>query len=217
MLTIWLSGLLDYASLESLKTHKDALQLLADEYPVLGPLAFILGYAVVVALSLPVASLLTLLGGFLFGSVWGTAAVVLGATAGATTLFLIARSSLGETLRQKAGPLYKRVAKDMEESHASYLLFLRLVPLFPFVLVNILPALFQVRLLTYIWTTVVGILPGSFIYVNLGTALGDINTLSDLISKQTLLAFGLLGVLALMPVMLKKMKGFKNGRKTKAL
>ena len=203
----WASGLMELVSLDAIKQQRGELLSLVEAHPVLSVLAFVAIYAGAVALSLPVATVLTLLGGFLFGSLLGTVAIVTGATLGATILFLIARSALGETLRDKCGSLYDKVAANMEENAISYMLFMRLVPLFPFFLVNIVPALFNVRLIPYVLTTMIGIIPGTFVYANVGRELGTIDSLGDLASPQTLMAFTLLGLFALIPMIYKKIKG----------
>jgi len=208
----YMTGLHHYLSLERLQMQKTLFQEYAHEKPLLSGLIFMGAYAGAVALSLPVATLLTLLGGFLFGAWWGTFYVITGATAGASVIFLIARSALGAALREKAGALYKKVGANMQENAVGYMLFMRLVPVFPFFLVNIVPALFNVRLRVYVLTTFFGILPGTFVYVNLGTALGEIDALEELVSGKTLLAFALLGMFALVPTLYKKMKEKKNGR-----
>ncbi|GJL85648.1 MAG: hypothetical protein DHS20C02_14230 [Micavibrio sp.] len=197
-------------SLESLQEQKARFQGYTDSNPVLSAIGFLGLYAGAVSLSLPIATLLTLLGGFLFGKWLGTFLVVSGATIGACVIFTIAKSSLGNTLREKAGSLYDKIAQNMTENAAGYLLFMRLVPLFPFVLVNIVPALFNVPLRVFALTTFIGILPGTFVYVNVGETLGDIESLGDLVSTQTLLAFGLLGVFALIPTLYKQWKEKKS-------
>lgn len=206
----WASGLMDIVNLETIKAQRGHLLEMVATYPVLSVVVFIALYAVAVALSLPIATMLTLLGGFLFGSWLGTAAIVTGATAGATILFLIARSAVGETLREKAGPLYNKVAANMEKNAFGYMLFMRFMPLFPFFLVNIVPALFNVRLLPYVITTFIGIIPGTFVYANVGRELGTIESLGDLASPQTLIAFSLLGLFALIPTLYKQIKGKKQ-------
>lgn len=208
--TSWVSGLMDMINLEAIKAQRGQLQDMVAAHPVLSVAGFTALYAAAVALSLPIATVLTLLGGFLFGRWLGTAAIVTGATVGATILFLIARSAVGDTLRQRAGPLYNKVAANMERNAVSYMLFMRLVPLFPFFLVNIVPALFGVRLLPYILTTFFGIIPGTFVYANVGRELGTIESLSDLASPQTLIAFTLLGLFALIPTIYRQIKGHKK-------
>lgn len=207
---IWASGLMDMINLETIKAQREQLLEIVAAHPFLSIVAFVTLYAAAVALSLPIATMLTLLGGFLFGRWLGTAAIVIGATTGATILFLIARSAVGDTLRKKAGPLYNKVATNMEKNAFGYMLFMRFMPLFPFFLVNIVPALFNVRLLPYVLTTFIGIIPGTFVYANVGRELGTIESLSDLASPQTLIAFTLLGLFALIPTIYKQIKGRKK-------
>jgi len=199
-----------YLSLEQIQAQKEQFKDYIDAHPILSPLLFVGIYALCVALSLPIATLLTLLGGFLFGLVQGTLLVVTGATIGATILFIIAKTSLGTTLREKAGKLYEKIEGNMKENAVGYLLFMRLVPLFPFVAVNVVPALFNIPLRIFVLTTFFGIIPGSAVYVYFGQQLGEINTLSDLISPKVLLAFGLLGVFAILPTFYKQFKNRKS-------
>ncbi len=206
------SGLHEKISLQILQDNRDDLLQSVSDNPFLTAFGFISVYIIFVALSLPAATLLTLTGGFLFGSVLGTIYVVSAATIGATIIFLIAKTSLGQVLREKAGRLYKIVEVNMNENAIGYLLFMRLVPIFPFFLVNILPALFNVRLRVFILTTFFGIIPGSFVFVNLGKQLATIENLKDLVSIQTLLAFALLGFFALIPTLYQQLK--KRGKKS---
>jgi uncharacterized membrane protein YdjX (TVP38/TMEM64 family) len=199
-------GLHEQISLKLLQDNKEELLSAVAEHQIITALIFIATYIVFVALSLPAATLLTLSGGFLFGTWLGTLYTVMGATIGATILFYIAKTSLGAALREKAGGLYKRVEGNMKENAVGYLMFMRLVPVFPFFLVNIVPALFNVKPRIFILTTFFGIMPGSFVFVNLGKQLATIESLNDLASTQTLLAFALLGFFALIPTLYKQFK-----------
>jgi len=209
MAAAFATGVHEKLSFETLQAHKGALLENVGAHPVLSSLAFMGAYILSVALSLPIATVLTLAGGFLFGKWLGTLFVVSAATIGAAIIFLIAKTSLGETLREKAGSLYNRIEGNMQDNAAGYLLFMRLVPLFPFFLVNIVPALFNVKLRVFVLTTFFGIIPGSFVFVNVGEQLGEIEALGDLVSKETLLAFALLGVFALIPTLYKQFKNRK--------
>jgi uncharacterized membrane protein YdjX (TVP38/TMEM64 family) len=207
MIVVFASGLHEKISLQVLQDNKEAMLNAVEAHPVVTALSFMAIYIVFVALSLPAATLLTLTGGFLFGTWLGIFYVVTAATIGATILFFIAKTSLGEVLRKKAGGLYTRVEGNMKDNAVGYLLFMRLVPIFPFFLVNIVPALFNVKARVFILTTFFGIIPGSFVFVNLGKQLATITDLGDLVSKQTLLAFLLLGLFALIPTIYKQIKG----------
>lgn len=202
-------GLHEHLSFEALQGQKENFLAQVEVHPVLSALAFIGIYIAAVALSLPVATALTLAGGFLFGKWLGTFLVVCAASIGASIIFMVAKTSLGETLREKAGGIYKKIEGNMQDNAVGYLLFMRLVPLFPFFLVNIVPALFNVPLRVFVLTTFVGIIPGSFVFVNVGERLGELEALSDLVSKETLLAFALLGVFALIPTLYKQFKNRK--------
>ena len=162
-----------------------------------------------VALSLPIASLLTLLSGVLFGVVQGTIFVVIAATTGATIIFIVAQTSLGRTLRMRAGKFYQKIEANMNDNAVGYLLFLRLVPIFPFFVVNVVPALFNVKLRVFLLSTFFGIIPGSAAYVYFGQQLGEIETMGDLASPELMLAFILLGMFALIPTLYKQFKNRK--------
>ena len=169
-------------------------------------------YAAVVAFSLPGGAIMTITGGFLFGTGLGTAWVVLSATLGATILFVIARTSLGDPLRAKAGPWLKKMENGFQENGLSYLLVLRLKPLFPFFVVNLVPAFLGVHLRTYVIGTLVGIVPGSFVYATVGTGLGSIFdqneafTATGILTPEIVTALVGLSLLSLLPVAYKKIK-----------
>ena len=139
-------------------------------------LAYIGLYIVAVALSLPGAAFLTVAGGFLFGLAVGASAAVVGATVGATIIFLVARTALGEPLLRRAGPRAEQLAKGFREDAFSYLLFLRLVPAFPFFLVNLVPAFAGVRLRPFLAATALGIIPAALVYAFAGTGLDSVIT-----------------------------------------
>jgi uncharacterized membrane protein YdjX (TVP38/TMEM64 family) len=155
---------------------------------------------------------LSITGGFLFGTVWGAVHSVLSATLGATLLFLIAKTSVGDPLRATAGPWLQKMQAGFQENALSYLLVLRLVPLFPFFVVNLVPAFLGVALSTYILGTFVGIIPGAFVYASVGAGLGSLfeagGTFSakGILTPQILMALIGLAVLALIPVVYKKRK-----------
>ena len=169
------------------------------------------------ALSVPGAVFLTLLGGYLFPQPFSTIYVVFSATCGATLIFLAARTALKEILKKKAGPFLQKMEKGFQENAVSYLLFLRFVPLFPFWLVNIAPAFFRVSLITFVWTTLVGIFPGSLVFTLAGGGLEKILennetfSITTIFNTQIKIALVLLGIIALVPIIWKKFK--KNNSK----
>lgn len=203
-----------HLSLESVRAHRDALLAFADaHFATALALAFVV-YAGATALSLPGALVLSLAVGFVFGRWVGTALVVVAATVGATLVFLAARYLFADAARRRLGSVGAKINAGFTDNAFSYLLFLRLVPLFPFFLVNLAPAFTSIPLRTYVLATAIGIVPGTFVYVNLGQALGRIDSLSGLASRETLAAFALLGVAALAPVAWKKWRARTVQRET---
>lgn len=196
-----------FLSLDTVKANRDALVAFAQRHFLAALALAFLVYAGATALSLPGGLVLSLTMGFVFGRWVGTALVVVAATVGATLVFLAARYLFADAARKRLGALGQRINAGFTDNAFSWLLFLRLVPLFPFFLVNLAPAFTSVPLRTYVLATLIGIVPGTFVYVNLGQALGRIDSLAGLLSRETLLAFGLLGAFALAPVAWKKWKG----------
>jgi uncharacterized membrane protein YdjX (TVP38/TMEM64 family) len=199
-------GLDRYLSFEQLRLHRGELMAYVATMPVKALVLFVLIYATATALSLPGGVVLTLTGGFLFGIWIGTAAVVVGATLGATGIFLVARSTFGELLREKAGPWLARMEAGFRENALSYLLTLRLIPGFPFFVVNLVPAFLGVPLRTYVVATFFGIIPGTFVFASIGAGLGSIFdameefSLRNALTPQVITAMTGLAVLSLIPV-----------------
>ena len=162
----------DYLNFESLKENRAVLQAVVADYGLVAIAGFVALYALVVALSFPGGSFLTLVSGFLFGTWFGGIAAVLGATLGATAVFLAARTAFGDSLRAKAQGHLEKMSQGFERDAFSWLLVLRLVPLFPFFLVNLVPAFTKISLSNYVVATFVGILPGTFVYASIGRGFG---------------------------------------------
>jgi uncharacterized membrane protein YdjX (TVP38/TMEM64 family) len=225
----YLAGLHHYLTLSSIAENRAALAAYTSDHIVLSLLAFVALYTVAVAVSFPGASILTILAGLLFGWFAGGMAAIVAATLGATVVFQIAKSSFGDVLAKKAGPFLAKISAGFADDAFNYLMFLRLVPAFPFWLVNIAPALANVKLRTYVIATFLGIIPGTFAFAFVGAGLDSIITaqqaahaqcltqksaaecpfdlsVSALITPQLLLAFAALGVVSLIPVVLKKWK-----------
>jgi len=202
-------GLQQYLSLDALKANRDRLLAFTDANYGTAVVSFIVSYCVVTGLSLPGAAILTLGGGFLFGSVLGTVFVNVGATTGATLAFLAARYLLRDWVEQKFGDRLQPIQEGFAKNAFSYLMTLRLIPLFPFFLVNLVSGLTRVPLGTYIVATALGIIPGSFVYAYAGRQLGTINSLREIASPNVLLAFTLLGLLALVPVVYRRFAAAK--------
>jgi uncharacterized membrane protein YdjX (TVP38/TMEM64 family) len=199
-----------YLTLEALQMNRDRLLAFTDAHFATAGVLFVATYCLVTGLSLPGAVVLTLAGGFLFGSLFGTVLVNVGATSGAALSFLAARYLLRDWVESKFGARLRPIQEGFARNDFGYLLTLRLIPLFPFFLVNLVSGLTRVRPGTYVAATAIGIIPGSFVYAYAGRQLGTIDSLSDVASPNVLLAFTLLGVLALMPTLYKSLSRGRN-------
>jgi uncharacterized membrane protein YdjX (TVP38/TMEM64 family) len=210
MLATYLSGAYQYLTYENLKSHHRLLQIYVLAHPIAAPLIFMGIYFLATALSIPGALFLTLAGGFLFAFPLSTLYVVIPATLGATVVFLSARTAIGDLLKKRAGPLLAKMEKGFKKNAVNYLLFLRLVPLFPFWLVNLAPAFFGISLITFMWTTCVGILPGSIVFTQIGSGLEAIFetpgpfSLHSLFNMKIKIALICLGLFCLIPIFLKR-------------
>ena len=169
-----LTPLGDLLSLDTLARHREALGDFVARNVVLAGAAYVAVYVAVVAFSLPGATVMTLAGGLLFGAALGTGLTVVAATIGATLVFLLARRIFGADALARLGPRAERLAAGLQRDAVSYLLVLRLVPLFPFVLVNLVPAFAGVRLPAFVLTTLFGILPGTAVFSLAGAGLGGV-------------------------------------------
>ena len=196
-----------YLSLDGLKSNRDHLLAFTEVNYSVAVAVFVLAYCAVVGLSLPGGAIMTLAGGFLFGSVLGTLYVNMGATVGATLAFLVARYLLRDWVEQKFGNRLAPIQEGFAKNAFSYLMTLRLIPLFPFFLVNMVSGLTRVSVGTYMTATSLGIIPGSFVFAYAGRQLGTINSLKEIASPNVLVAFTLLGLLALVPILYKKFAG----------
>lgn len=190
-------------SLETFRQYRDQLLAFTDRHYIPTVAIFIFIYIAAVALSIPGATVLTLTAGFLFGFI-GVIYVNIGATAGACLAFLVARYLLGNWIQKRYDEKLASFNREIADNGYNYLLTLRFIPLFPFFLINIFAGLTRVPLTTFAWTTMVGILPGSFVYIYTGRQLGIIDKPGDIFSWQILLAFALLGLLVISPVIAKK-------------
>ena len=207
-----LSGEGELISFENLQANRGRLLAFVDAHYALSALAYVIVYVAAVALSMPGAAVLTLAGGFAFGAVAGTLLVNVGATAGAALVFLAARYLLGGWVQKRYGERLAAFNAEIERNGARYLLTLRLIPLFPFFLINLMAGLTTVRFTTFVWTTAAGIIPGSFVYAYAGSRLSVIDSPADIVSWKVLSALVLLGALALVPVAREKLRGRLNPR-----
>jgi uncharacterized membrane protein YdjX (TVP38/TMEM64 family) len=222
-------GLHRYFTFGTLIENRVALQTLVDQNFFSSVLAYTLIYITVVALSLPAAGLLSIVGGFIFGWQVSAPVTVIAATIGAVIVFQVVKTSLGSAIAERAGPFVTKLSNGFAEDAFNYLLFLRLVPAFPFFAVNAVAGLARVDIKTFIFATLIGIIPGSFAFAWLGRGLDSIIQAqgaahdacvaakgaaecpiefspSALVTPQLLIAFAVLGIVALIPVALKKWK-----------
>jgi len=203
------AGLQEYLSLAVLAEKRTQLVDFVAANFVFSLAGYFVTYVLAVAFSFPAASVLTIFGGFLFGWLVGGTVTAVAATLGATTVFLAAKTAFGDVLRKKAGPFADRMASGFEKDALSYLFVLRLAPVFPFFIVNIVPAFFKVPLRSYLIATFFGILPGTFAYSWLGegvdsvivsaAAAGREISVGDLVTPQITAAFAALAFVAAIP------------------
>ncbi len=207
------SGLHKKISLDTLQQQHRALRVYADQHAVLAPLVMALLYATLVAISFPGASVLTIICGFMFGTFKGASVVVCGATLGAALVFTAARTAFGDSLRARAGPWLGKLQAGFEHNAISYMLLLRLTPIFPFWLVNIAAPIFKVPLRTFALTTFFGIMPGTIVYASIGAGAGavlasgkSLSLKGVLFKPEVLLPLGGLILLSLLPIAIRKLK-----------
>jgi pyruvate/2-oxoglutarate dehydrogenase complex dihydrolipoamide dehydrogenase (E3) component/uncharacterized membrane protein YdjX (TVP38/TMEM64 family) len=210
ILAFFLFDLGQYLNLEELRQRRDQLRSFTEANLGLMIAAYMLIYIVMAALSVPGAAVMTLAGGALFGVLIGTIAVSFASTIGATLVFLAARFLFRDSIQARFGKRLKPVNEGVEHDGAFYLLALRLVPIFPFWLINLLMALTPIRTWTYYWVSQLGMLPATIVYVNAGTQLARIDSMGDILSAQLIGAFVLLGLL---PLMLRWILRILNRRK----
>jgi uncharacterized membrane protein YdjX (TVP38/TMEM64 family) len=207
-----------HISFDTIRMHRGMLIDWVGRWGMLAVFAYVAGYAAMAAFSIPGGALATIAGGYLFGLWLGAAASVLGATLGAVAVFLAARTALGDFLRAKTGGALKRMEEGFRRDAFSYLLVLRLVPIFPFWLVNLVPAFCGVSLRTYALATLIGIVPGSLVFASVGSGLGalldrgETPDLKIVFQWNILLPILGLALLALLPVLVKRIQARRAAR-----
>lgn len=222
---IWSIGWFDYVSLSSMIMHREMLGTFVSENLILGMLAYVALYAALVAISFPGASLLTIAAGFLFGGLTGTLVTVVGATIGAVIIFEIAKTSLGDAMQKRTGKFVDKMRKGFQEDSFLYVLTLRLTPVFPFWVMNIVPAVLGMRVGPYALATFFGIIPGTLAYAYIGSGLDSVIMAQEeanpgcaaagtceidpasLITADVIIAMVGLGVISILPVIIKKLRG----------
>ncbi|MFQ5774041.1 MAG: TVP38/TMEM64 family protein [Kiloniellaceae bacterium] len=206
-----------FLTFAALHENREWLVAQVEAHGLLATLTFTVIYTLVIAFSIPGGAILTITAGFLFGTLLAAACAVVGGTIGAAGVFLAARTAFADVLRAKAGPALRRMETGFRENAMSYLLVLRLIPLFPFWLVNLVPAFLGVTPRTYVVGTFFGIIPGTLVYASLGNGLGAIldagetPDLKIIFEPEILIPIIALAILALLPVVYKRVKA-RRGR-----
>ncbi len=195
------TGLGDVLTFDNLQRNKDALLAYVREHYAASVMAYIGIYIAAIALNAPGAAILTIAGGFLFGTAPAIVFANIGATTGAVLAFLLSRYLLGEWVQARYQSQLARFNKEIERNGTRYLLTLRLIPLFPFFVINFLSGLTTVPLRTFVWTTAVGIIPAGAVYAFAGQQIGSIRSPGEILSPGVILAFVLLALFALVPGM----------------
>jgi len=202
-----------FLSLEQLRASKSALDAYRDAHPVLASAAYFGTYVAVTALSVPGAAILTLAGGAIFGLLWGVLLVSFASSIGATLAFLTSRFLLRDAIQQRFGDKLKAINRGVERDGAFYLFTLRLLPVFPFFVVNLVMGLTPIRARTFYWVSQVGMLPLTAVFVNAGTELAKIEKIKDIVSPTLLVSLVLIG---LFPLIARKVVEKINARRNKA-
>jgi uncharacterized membrane protein YdjX (TVP38/TMEM64 family) len=204
------SPLSSILTFENLKQNRDSLLVFVQEHYALSAAAYVLIYIIVTPFPVPSGLILTLAGGFLFGTAASVLFINIGATAGASLSFLSARYLFGDRLQDKYVLQLKKFNDEIERNGVHYLFTLRFIPLFPFFLINFLSGLTRIPLKTFVWTTSLGILPASFVFAFAGRQIGTIKSPSEILSANMLMAFLGLALLALLPVIVKRLKAVRS-------
>lgn len=206
LVAVWLGGIGQWLSWSTLARHQLALAAWVQAHPLFAPSLYALIYIVVVALSLPEAAVVTVAGGLLFGTLLGGMLAVVGSSIGAVMLFLAIRHRLAHAIAARGGRLIDRLRVEIEDSGFSYLLAIRLVPAFPFWLVNLAAGLSGMRLLPFTAATVIGIVPATFVYASIGAGVGKVLAEGGVPDLSLIFSPGIIGpligaaALALLPV-----------------
>jgi uncharacterized membrane protein YdjX (TVP38/TMEM64 family) len=200
------SGAGEYFTFENLQKNKEALHELVSGQYAFSVFIYIAVYIAVTAFSIPGATILTLAGGFLFGPLLAIIYVNAGANGGAVLAFLSARYLIGGWVQDKYGAQLKKFNEELSKNGHLYMLTLRFIPVFPFFLINIFAGLTNIPVRTFIWTTAVGIIPGSAAYAFAGSQINYIKSADDIFSARMLIALLLLGLFSIAPVIIKKLK-----------
>jgi len=205
-------GMNDRLGIDLLRQHQNELIALVTSKPVLAGILFTAVYAAFVATSMPGLAVFTMAGGYLFGWLLGAVYTMIAATIASTFIFLLARSAVGETMRERAGPMIQRFARGFKKSALSYVFIMHLVPILPYVVVTTVPAACGVPLHIYMFSAFFGILPATVLLARVGAGLGDVLAsdgpieLSNFMTTDIMLSIAGLALLALLPVLVRALK-----------
>jgi uncharacterized membrane protein YdjX (TVP38/TMEM64 family) len=212
MIALLILGFDAQTALDLLRRHHGWLLGFVAGAPTLASMLFMMIYAAAVAVSVPGVAILTVIGGYLFGWFHGTALVLVAATVGATAVFLLTRSALGDGVRARAAPALQRFAEGFRRNALSYGFALNLVPIFPYALITVLPAVCGVGLPTFVAGLLLGLIPGTFLFAGLGSGLQDVLLsgaplrLASFVTPEIVLSLGGLAALALLPVLWRRQR-----------
>ena len=201
-----------YFNLEYLKEKQAAMDAYYEREPFTTTVSYFLLYVIITGLSLPGAAILTLAAGAIFGLLWGTVVVSFASTIGATLAFLVSRYLFREAIQGRFADKLTAINRGMDEEGAFYLFTLRLVPIFPFFIINLVMGLTTIRVLTFFLVSQVGMLAGTIVYVNAGTQIAKIEQLKDILSPELILSFALLGIF---PLLAKKTVDYLKRRRVR--
>lgn len=214
---LWLLGQ-EFISFDSIQAHRSGLALFVETNYTLALLIFSAVYTISAAIAFPLGGVFVMLAGFLFGPVVGTIVAVLAATLGGFIVFLITRYLLQDWIQEHFGAVLRPIENEIAMHPAAYLLMLRLSPVVPYIIINTAPALIRVSPLTFIWTSIVGLLPGAFVFALVGGQLGRITSTGDIFTPGLILVLVLLGVVSVIPLLYKKVeRRFKENISTKEI
>lgn len=202
-----------YLSLERLQSGREALGQWVDANPVLSRLGFFAGYVLVAALSLPGAAIMTLAAGAVFGLVWGFTLVSFASAIGATLAMLLSRKLVGEWVQNRYASALEKMNSGLERDGGFYLFSLRMVPLFPFFVINLVMGLTRMPGWPFYWISQLGMIPGTLVFVFAGTQLAEVRSAGDILSPGLIVAFTLLGVF---PLLARKGLEFVKSRRAAA-
>lgn len=193
-----------YLTFENLHQNKVQLNAYVKGHYLQSVIGFIMAYIIVVAMALPGAAIMTLAGGVMFSFWQALIFVNIGATVGATLSFMVARYIIGDWVQKRYADRLVKFNKEMDQHGKNYLLTLRLIPIFPFFMINLAAGLTKMSLRTFVWTTALGIIPGSFAYTLAGNNLSNISSPDQILSKEVLAVFVVLGLVSLIPAIMKR-------------